>query len=337
MRLFKLKYVILFLIVNSYSKNSIAQCVCNGPVTPAQYRDMLGVGIDVDWAKTSSGMAAYNLQSVIDFKNRGINHVRIRVANDMSISLLNHLETIVTDCLSKNLIPIVAYQADAFKNNPNNNSVMDSAITWWDSTANRLKKYGENLAFNLLIECTDSLNNYNNKLLEYYEKVTTIIRVSNPTRILIIGPRKISDPEYLCELVMPTQANGYIMAEWHFYASGPSKTNANKLWTTGTDAEKKIITDKIARAYAWQSITNIPTWVGAWMPADFDGTDNTGFTSSYTVSEQVAFANFISCKLKEKGIPYAVNSDTKYYDRTTNQWYSTMAPVVNEFLNPTCQ
>ena len=32
------------------------------------------------------------------------------------------------------------------------------------------------------------------------------------------------------------------MAEWHFYASGPDKTNEKKLWTTGTDAEKKLIT-----------------------------------------------------------------------------------------------
>ena len=34
------------------------------------------------------------------------------------------------------------------------------------------------------------------------------------------------------------------MAEWHFYASGPDKINEKKLWTTGTDAEKKLITDK---------------------------------------------------------------------------------------------
>ena len=45
------------------------------------------------------------------------------------------------------------------------------------------------------------------------------------------------------------------MAEWHFYASGPDKTNEKKLWTTGTDAEKKLITDKIQTALAWQQQT----------------------------------------------------------------------------------
>ena len=56
------------------------------------------------------------------------------------------------------------------------------------------------------------------------------------------------------------------MAEWHFYASGPDKINEKKLWTTGTDAEKKLITDKIQTALAWQQQTGIPTWGGAWMP-----------------------------------------------------------------------
>ena len=52
----------------------------------------------------------------------------------------------------------------------------------------------------------------------------------------------------MSELKIPSAHNGYLMAEWHFYASGPDKTNEKKLWTTGTDAEKKLITDKIQTA-----------------------------------------------------------------------------------------
>ena len=69
----------------------------------------------------------------------------------------------------------------------------------------------------------------------------------------------------MSELKIPSAHNGYLMTEWHFYASGPDKINEKKLWTTGTDAEKKLITDKIQTALAWQQ-TGIPTWVGAWMP-----------------------------------------------------------------------
>ena len=55
--------------------------------------------------------------------------------------------------------------------------------------------------------------------------MVTAIRQTNPTRILMMSPRVRSDAQYLSELKVPTQANGYMMAEWHFYASGPSKEN----------------------------------------------------------------------------------------------------------------
>ena len=113
------------------------------------------------------------------------------------------------------------------------------------------------------------------------------------------------------------------MAEWHFYAAGPSKTNERKLWTTGTLQEKKLITDKIDEALEWQEKTGIPTWVGAWMPGNYnDGND-------YTIEEQIEFASFMTESLERAGIPYAVNSDTKFYNRETNEWYEEMIPLRN--------
>lgn len=95
------------------------------------------------------------------------------------------------------------------------------------------------------------------------------------------------------------------MAEWHFYASGPSKTNKEKLWTTGTEKEKQIIIDKINLELDWQKKTGIPTWVGAWMPGNYnDGND-------YSVEEQAVFAKFVSSELEKAKIPFAVNNTVK--------------------------
>jgi hypothetical protein len=338
MRNLSILFLVIFIVFSSCKKNkpSIDSSV-DAWYTPKQYQALLGVGIDVDWAKTTSGIALYNEQAVIDFKAKGITHVRIRVANDISESLLNHIDNIVKTCLKHNVIPVVAYQADAFKNAPTDITILNTAIDWWGSVAEKLKNYSSKLSFDLLIECTDELNNNNPKLNEYLEKATTRVRQANPKRIVFISPRKLASPLYLNELDIPTQGNGYIMAETHFYAAGPSKTNPNKLWTTGTAQEKQLITDLIDAAYNWQETKNIPVWIGAWMPADFDGTDNTGYSSSYTIPEQVVFATFVSCQLRKKNIPYAVNSDTKFYDRSTNNWISEMSPVVNAFLNPICQ
>ena len=117
----------------------------------------------------------------------------------------------------------------------------------------------------------------------------------------------------MSELKIPSAHNGYLMAEWHFYASGPDKINEKKLWTTGTDAEKKLITDKIQTA--------LPTWVGAWMPGNY----NKGNT--YSVEEQTVFAGFMTKALSDAGIPFAVNSDTKYYNAAENTCISSMQPV----------
>ena len=54
------------------------------PIAPVDYQKMLGKGMDVDWSKTSQGREYYNEQAVIDFKNAGISHVRIRVKDKIS-------------------------------------------------------------------------------------------------------------------------------------------------------------------------------------------------------------------------------------------------------------
>ena len=137
----------------------------------------------------------------------------------------------------------------------------------------------------------------------------------------MISPRLRSDAAYLQELKIPTQHNGYLMAEWHFYASGPSKTNARKLWTSGTKEEQALIDEKIALALAWQNQTNVPTWVGAWMPGNYNDEDD------YSIDEQIQFAGYMTEQLTKAGIPFAVNSDTKFYDREKNQWIAEMQPV----------
>lgn len=308
---------------NSMSRQiSISTKKENAPISPLAYQKMLGKGMDVDWSKTKGGQQYYNTKAVEDFAAAGISHVRIRVSEDISDALLQGLDRQISDCLSNGIIPIIAYQADSFKNNPNNKN-MKKVVEWWDTVAQRYQNYPFTLSFDLLIEATDALNQKPEKLNELYEQVTTKIRESNPERIIIISPRLRSDPAYLSELKIPTDHNGYLMAEWHFYAAGPSKTNEKKLWTTGSPAEKKLIQDKIDTALAWQRKTGIPTWVGAWMAGDYNDGNH------YTVAEQVTFATFVCNALDNAGIPYAVNSDTKFYNRETNEWYEEMLPLRN--------
>ncbi len=290
------------------------------PVSPWEYQRLLGKGMDVDWSKTRRGREYYRTRTVQDFAEAGIRHVRIRVADAATEAILSGLDTQIADCIENGVIPVIAYQADAFKNDPSEEN-LERVVDWWTTVAQRYRNASFLLSFDLLIEATDKLNKQPERLNALYERLVTQIRNTNPQRILFISPRLRSDAACLSELAIPTDHNGYLMAEWHFYASGPSKSNPRKLWTSGTEQERALIDEKIELALAWQTETGIPTWVGAWMPGNYhDGND-------YTVAEQVAFAGFMTQRLNDAGIPFAVNSDTKFYDRIRNQWIPEMQPV----------
>lgn len=54
----------------------------DAPITPGAYQAMLGKGLDVTWAESRKGIDHFNLQMVRDFRETGLQHIRIRVKND---------------------------------------------------------------------------------------------------------------------------------------------------------------------------------------------------------------------------------------------------------------
>lgn len=302
----------------------------NEPIDPFVYQQMLGKGMDVDWCKTATGRSLYNSDVPKDFKEAGISHVRIRVKDEAAEELLALLERQVGDCLAAGLIPVIAYQADELKNDPSEKNLC-RVEAWWKTVAEYFRDESFLLSFDLIIEVTDALKNQPERLNEIYERLVSAVRETNSERIIIISPRLRSDAAYLRDLTIPSAANGYLMAEWHFYASGPSKENPRKMWTVGTAGEKGLIQEKIGLALQWQKDAGIPTWVGAWMPGNYNDGDN------YTVEEQIAFAAYMTQALTDAGIPFAVNSDSHFYDRERNVWLEEMEPVFLAIFGAPCR
>ena len=290
------------------------------PIDPFVYQQMLGKGMDVDWCKTAAGKSLYNAEVPKDFKDAGISHVRIRVKDAATEELLALLDRQVRDCLAAGLIPIIAYQADELKNDPSDKN-LQQVEAWWKTVAEHFQDTSFLLSFDLIIEVTDALKNEPDRLNEIYERLVSAVRETNPERIIMISPRMRSDAAYLQDLEIPSASNGYLMAEWHFYASGPSRESPRKLWTVGTAEEKALVQEKIDLALQWQEDTGIPTWVGAWMPGNYNDGDD------YTIAEQAVFAAFVTQALTDAGIPFAVNADSHFYDREQNTWLDHMQPV----------
>ncbi|MBE8214590.1 hypothetical protein IQA49_17195, partial [Leptospira borgpetersenii serovar Ballum] len=47
------------------------------PLSAQRYSAQLGVGMDVDWARTERGIREFDPLAVRDFQQRGIRHVRV--------------------------------------------------------------------------------------------------------------------------------------------------------------------------------------------------------------------------------------------------------------------
>ena len=316
------------LLKNKLQKNVNSDTLDN-PISPQDYKKMLGKGFDVNWTKTASQAAYYNVDLLKQIKAKGFNHIRLRTNSESPTDYISISEPIVKDCLANDMIPVLAFGGQMLEENPDSTNIA-AFVEWWRTVAEHYKNFSHKVSFNLLIEISGELKNQPDKLNDIYEKTVTKIRESNPTRIVILAPRKLSNPFYLHELDIPTKANGYLMWEWHFYAAGPSKTNKNKLWTIGTFEEKKLLTDKIDAAIDWENETGFPSWVGAWMPGNYNDADES------SIPEQVAFSAFMVRELEKANIPWALNAIQHFnnYLDGNNEWKQERLPVLDIVIDP---
>ena len=305
--------------VESDEDNKIA----DRPITPKEMQRMMGRGFDVQWAEFSKKIELYGEDEVKAIKQKGFNTARIRTKLPADETLFQVLDRCRNDCLNNGIIPVLAYNALDYELNPNEMTLAECA-EWWKIIAEHYARSSHRLVFNLNIEWSDVAGKDYEAINLYNQTMADIIRQSNPTRILILSPAKLSSPAYLDQMMIPTSCGDYVMAEWHLYAAGPSKDpNSKKYWLTGTEEEMQNIRDIINLGVEWQERTGIPTWVGAWMPGNY----NKG--NDYTVEEQCVFASFMKSELERHDLPWAVNSLDKFYDIYNNCWYDDMLPLID--------
>ena len=216
-------------------------------IAPRDYQQMLKKGIDVDWWGRSekNKYGAYSETAVKRFAQQGIKHVRFRLHHyHFTDEDFKRLFSQINACMQNELIPIIAFSAKPYKENPNAVE-HEKVVEWWKKMAERCKELSPMVSFDLIVEPSDQVKKDVAELNSLYEDCVTAIRKTNPKRIIFIAPPKLSHPEGLKYLKIPSSGNGYLMAEWHFYAAGPSKTNDKKRWTTGTAEEKQKIKKSI--------------------------------------------------------------------------------------------
>ena len=313
-------FISLMLTLSAFIVNAQSSAIA-----PRDYQKMLKKGIDVDWWGRSekNKYGAYSETAVKRFAQQGIKHVRFRLHHyHFTDEDFKRLFSQINTCMQNDLIPIIAFSAKPYKENPNTGE-HEKVVEWWKRMAEKCKNLSPMVSFNLIVEPSDQVKKDVEELNSLYEDCVTAIRKTNPKRIVFIAPPKLSHPEGLKDLKIPSMGSGYLMAEWHFYAAGPSKSNDKKRWTTGTAEEKQKIKKSIKVAVDWQKKTGIYTWVGAWMPGAYNKDDN------YSVKEQTEFASFMTQQLDKHGVPFAINADHHFYDYKAEQWIPKYKDLLN--------
>lgn len=297
------------------------------PLTAQRYAAQLGVGMDVDWARTERGIREFDPLAVRDFHNKGLGHIRIRVAGEISEQKLIHLRKIVEACEQYHVVPVIAYQAETFKADPDRENEA-KVIAWWGAVARYFGREHPLLGFDLIYEPAERVNRNPQALNHLYEKTIKAIHAIDPQRMVFVAPRLRAAPEALANLKLPAQSSGYVLAEWHIFPWGPQKVSGKYPWTSGTAAEKAAIREHINAALRWQHKTGHASWVGGWSAGQ---SINTAPSSS-----TLAFATFMACELQKANIPYALNADNLFYDGEEGAWRPAMEPLLQAMLKPEC-
>ena len=128
---------------------SATVCAAQPALTAAQYVQQLGVGMDVDWARTDRGIREFDPLVVRDYKAKGLTHVRIRVAGEPTEARLIHLRKLVEACEQYGVIPIIAYQADEYKKDPSASNEKE-VVNWWVAVAHYFGQSSPWLGFDLI-------------------------------------------------------------------------------------------------------------------------------------------------------------------------------------------
>ena len=281
-------------------------------IEPAQYQQMLGSGIDVDWWTDGNTYASQDWDNVIsDFGKAGIQHVRITLSkNYMSPDDFMLLDRQVNICIRNGITPIIAYQPGF--SGRFTLSQRARIAQWWQDMAEHYRNYPARLSFDILLEPNSSMFATYDELNRFYDDCVSAIRISNPYRIVFIAPTYNSDPMYLQYLRIPSRANGYLMAEWHFLSRNNYRSFWNR-WNTRRAYEQRWLNARIETALAWQRRTGIYTWVGGWAPGIYVGT-------SYTTAPE-SLTEYLCAALLRASLPYAVCDVHHFYNYRTHTWH----------------
>jgi endoglucanase len=292
------------------------------------------LGYDPIW--NSFDEARFQEKHFMIIREAGFHTVRInlhpfRHMDSTTFELRSHwwkvLDWTVENALANDLNVILdMHEYDAMAHNPEGRKPM--WLAFWKQLARHSQNNPENVFFELLNEpfgdLTDELWN------QYLTEGLELIRETNPSRTVIIGPGDWNSIGHLDSLVLPEHDRNIIVAI-HYY-SPDSFTFQGMAWANradsrgiqwlGTEEEKQVIIEDFRTAQTWSEKNKRPLFL-----------DEFGVSDSAEIDSRTRYLSFIVGTAEDLGWSWAYwqyDDDFIIYDIENDCW---IEPVLNAIIH----
>jgi endoglucanase len=232
-------------------------------------------------------------------------------------AFFSRVDWVVAQAEKNNLIAILDYHNDdALTKDPDTNA--DRFVAIWKQIAEHYKGEPPTILFELLNEPNGKLDAVRwNDLLS---KTLSVVRASNPTRTVVVGPVQWNSIAALPKLVLPAD-DSHLLVTVHFYDpfhfthQGAEWAQGSDKWlgtTWGTDADKKAVTDAFDTAATWGVAHQRPMYLGEF-----------GAYSKSPIEGRARWTAFVARTAESHGFPWTYwefCSGFGAYDPKANAW-----------------
>ncbi len=279
MRKFLITILLPLLTVNSFYTS--AQ---NAPIAPVKAVNMLDKGMLFEPQAGNVNMAIsapYKPEYGQLLKDTGFKSVRIRYQGSRNLmmkaifegapydaddqALIDELKAMVDDLLSKNLAVVITFFGVDGIDDGDGISDLQKMKDWWGFIAENFKDYDNRVIFNLFVEPYSLWKNTGETgVKNYYKELTDVIRVTNPTRLIIyfaVPPTPDDNPygpghnNFVTQTVdlIPESAGIYYL--WDFHVLKNDTRDNIRL---------------VEQAWEYQDSAKQAVWSGAWYTSSDD-------------------------------------------------------------------
>jgi endoglucanase len=303
----------------------VSQAHAQSAPTPELKRGVNVLGYDPIWTDPAQGR--FQERHFTEIRKGGFDFIRVNLAafrhmdssNTLSPRFLERLDWIVNKAGAAGL-SVILDEHDFNACSEEVDTCRTRLSAFWSQVAPRYRNAPPSVIFELLNEPHAKLDADTWNAL--YPEILAVVRKSNPTRTVIIGPTQWNSREKLDTLKLPAN-DPNIIVTFHYY--DPFRfTHQGAGWvpemkdvrgvTWGSDSDRATIAADFGKVAAWAKANNRQILLGEFGAYDRSGTP---------IELRAAYTDAVAREAERHGFSWAYwqfDSDFIVYDLDKDQW-----------------